>query len=662
MTLETQDPTDAQPRPQPAPGPGHAAEVTDRTLPGVLGELAVAIVVAAVVSAPVQLVLGHFWVPQATYAPAALATLCDVVLLVAVIGLLARPRWPRWGSAASAAVLSLVSTVSLATMLMGTRYYLGGIIVDQQFRVEYLTRFTDSASLADFAYQGAPAYYSPGWFWLGGRFANLFHLAGWEAYKPWSITTVAVTGAVGFVLWSLVAQRRRALLLSLLTTVIGLLVGAAEPYSWFVTATVAPLLVLGWRLLTALRTAPPGEQVRTLTPVVVLGMSLGVYGLCYTLLWAFALFLLGLATLVTIGWAVSDHRRGAGPPVRPLLIALVPRVLGVGAINLALMLLTWTPFLLAKLQGRASTNVAAHYLPPNSAALPTPMLDISVTGALCLLGAGWLLVRLRHQPVAQALAIGVAGGYVWFLLSNLLVAVGTTLLSWRVIPPMTVLLACAAVFAAQDAYRWARRNAARLAGVSVRLAAVVFGLVTLIALLEQAPAANQSDLNLAFTNYYPTGYTPGRTRDPHDPDAWLPELADTVSQFSGGKPADQLTVLTDDWTLMSVQPYWSFQASTPHYANPMADFDARRFEVARWAAAASPAQLISELDHGAFPAPRVFVLRQDRDGGLHISLSRDVFPKQPNVGYYDVTFRAALFQDPAFVSRVVGPYTVVVRR
>ena len=162
---------------------------------------------------------------------------------------------------------------------MGTRHYLGGIVIDQQFRIEYLTRLTDSARLADFAYQGLPPFYPASWFWLGGRFANLLHLAGWAAYKPWAIETMAVAGAIVFPLWSLVTDRRRALLLAVTTSVIGLLLGAAEPYSWFASATIPPLLVLAWQLLTALRTSRPGDRPPTLMPSVVLGVFLGLYGM-----------------------------------------------------------------------------------------------------------------------------------------------------------------------------------------------------------------------------------------------------------------------------------------------------------------------------------------------------------------------------------------------
>jgi galactan 5-O-arabinofuranosyltransferase len=341
------------------------------------------------------------------------------------------------------------------------------------------------------------------------------------------------------------------------------------------------------------------------------------------------------------------------------------RGLGVAGLAGALMLVVWAPYVLAMLRGAHNMNLAARYLPADSAVLPTPMTSTSVTGALCLAGLGWIVLNIRRNPTAQALAIGVAAAYLWYLLSNLAIAAGTTLLAFRVEPVLVTMLSIGAALGAMqllDQVRgWAHRSLVRLSVPSVRPLAMVLGLITAFTLLQQIPSQNQSEVNHAYSNYYPTGFDPAGKRDPNDLSAWLPELTDTVSTLTGRKP-DQLVLLTDNWTLLSVQPYWSFQASTPHYANPVAGFDARRAEVAAWAAARTPAQLVTELNASRFRAPDVFVLRQQSDGGLHISLSSDMFPKEPNVGYYDVRFDPALFDSSAFTARVVGQFTVVVRR
>ena len=45
---------------------------------------------------------------------------------------------------------------------------------------------------------------------VGGRFANLFGLAGWAAYKPFAILTVSVAAVLAYAGWALVVPRRTA--------------------------------------------------------------------------------------------------------------------------------------------------------------------------------------------------------------------------------------------------------------------------------------------------------------------------------------------------------------------------------------------------------------------------------------------------------------------
>jgi len=50
-------------------------------------------------------------------------------------------------------------------------------------------------------YAGLPAFYPPGWFWVGGRIAALTGTPAWETFKPWAITSITIAIAVALVLW-----------------------------------------------------------------------------------------------------------------------------------------------------------------------------------------------------------------------------------------------------------------------------------------------------------------------------------------------------------------------------------------------------------------------------------------------------------------------------
>jgi hypothetical protein len=97
------------------------------------------------------------------------------------------------------------------------------------------------------------------------------------------------------------------------------------------------------------------------------------------------------------------------------------------------------------------------------------------------------------------------------------------------------------------------------------------------------------------------------------------------------------------------------------YANPLAKFDARRAEIDSRAGSTSARDLLARWDEGSFRPPSVLVLSRE-DDGLHLGLTADVFPREPNVAHIDVDFGPELFADPAFATREVGPFTLVVRR
>ncbi len=98
---------------------------------------------------------------------------------------LPRPTVDPRGDLLSWAGLSGFVTVTLGMPLSATKLYLHGVSVDQEFRTEYLTRLTDSAALHDMTYADLPPYYPAGWFWIGGRVANLL---GMDAGRPSSRT------------------------------------------------------------------------------------------------------------------------------------------------------------------------------------------------------------------------------------------------------------------------------------------------------------------------------------------------------------------------------------------------------------------------------------------------------------------------------------------
>lgn len=605
---------------------------------GWLAELSAAVVVAAGVSVAAQIMVARLPIAQPSNAPRALLAVAAVVLLAGMLALVVcgRRGWNRAATLLSWVGLSALSTLALALLLAGTSHYLGGTSVDQGFRLQLLTRSANSPVLADMNYADLPGYYPAGWFWVGGRLADVLGIPAWQVYKPYSIATLAVVAVVVFTGWSALVSRPTALLVALVTSLVGLQGGAGEPYSWILTALMPPVAVLAWRALSR------QERPR---PAVLLGVGgfLGLSGAVYTL---FA----GLdGALIAVLAALSGATRRVRWPT------LGVRVLIIAAAAAPLALTQWVPYLSVWLRSGMPGGAAARFLPVVSATLPLPMLEFSPMGVLSLIGLGWIVFAARRSEIAQGLGVLALVCYSWFGVSTLALATGQSLLPFRLVPLLQTVFAVAGVWGTLETVRGLRSLLPAHHARPVAALAVVVVLASGQSLVQALPTDAA-----AYDSYYPSGRSPLGAQDPARPGRWNAALTTTIEQMTGSAPAD-LVVLTGTREILAFWPFRSFQAETPHYANPLADYAGRRLLIQRWAAATSPQQLAAELDASPYRPPTAFVLKV-AGATWQMPVSRDVFPRDPNVEFNQVSFEPGLFAGPLFDTRVVGPFVVAVRR
>ncbi|WP_373864736.1 arabinofuranosyltransferase, partial [Nocardia pseudovaccinii] len=171
------------------------------------------------------------------------------VLLGAAIWLVRARRWPWVAKVLSWVGISTFVTVTLGMPLAATKLYLFGVSVDQEFRTEYLTRLTDSATLHDMTYADLPPFYPAGWFWIGGRVANVLGMDGWEAFKPYAIGSLAVVAVIALVLWSKLIRADWAIGVSAATTAVTVAYASPEAYSAVIVLLLPPALILAWGAL-----------------------------------------------------------------------------------------------------------------------------------------------------------------------------------------------------------------------------------------------------------------------------------------------------------------------------------------------------------------------------------------------------------------------------
>ncbi|MFR9731643.1 arabinofuranosyltransferase [Saccharopolyspora sp. MS10] len=638
-----------------------------------VSELLVGSVLAAVVSLGLQFGVARLGISEPSFAPEALASLGAALVLLITFGLLAfgPNRFPRpLRLAGTWAALSAFTTLALAIPLQATRFYFGGSSTDNGFRLQYMTRMASTWGLSDMNYADTAPYYPGGWFWLGGRFANLLGWEGWAAYKPYALIWVAVTSVVAFTLWSIVVRRRLALLAALATSLAGMLHGIEEPYAWPSAAWLAPVAVLTWNAMRREGRSPRWT-------LVCVGGYVGFAAITYTLHFGFAVLLI-VAMAVVAGALRVRRGEALWPTVRRMFFRLLP----IGVVSGLISLLVWLPYVLSTHVFTDNPRSAAlHYLPEDGSFLPVPMMDASPFGALCLAGVAWLVLRGRRSEVAGAMLTVVIAIYTWFGLSTLALVAKTTLLAFRLNVILGVVLAVAGVFAVLELIGWVRERvdlsyAARITGLAFAL-----GLLGAITLTQGAiGSALAPSTEQAYEDYYPTGDNAKGARDPQRTGSWADDVYRTISGLTG-RPPEQDLLLSTDYKLMSFRPYWGFQQETPHYANPLAEYDERTAEIQRWTEARDADELLGMLRGSEFAAPNVFVLRvqdspvasaadqeraadpSDEDGRkLALNLKGDAFPQLPNVRDYDVFFDPAVFDDPRFERRDVGPYAVIAVR
>jgi galactan 5-O-arabinofuranosyltransferase len=553
---------------------------------------------------------------------------------------------------AATVFLSAFTVVTLAMPLGATKLYLFGISVDQQFRTEYLTRFADTAGLHDMTYYGLPPFYPPGWFWLGGRLAALTGTPAWEMFKPWSILSITIAVVLAFVLWAALIRFSHALIVTTATAAVMLAYSPAEPYAAVIVMLLPPVFVLAWSGLRARTRGDSGGQ--GWAAIIAVGIALGVAALFYTLLLGYAAF-----TLVLMALSVAVARRSAEPLLRLLVIAVVSGLIA---------LIGWGPYLLAAARGApADSGTAFHYLPPDGAQLSFPMLSFTLLGALCMVGTVWLVVRARtsrrardershEEQIAGALAVAVLAVYGWSLLSMLTTLAGTTLLSFRLQPTLTVLLAAAGTFGFIEA---ARGLADSFSSRRLLVAAGVLGAIGALTFSQDIPDTLRPDITVAYTDT--DGYGQRADRRPPGSERYYRDVDAKILETTG-VPRNQTVVLTADYSFLSYYPYYGFQGLTSHYANPLAQFEERAAAIESWATLGRADQFIDALDALPWKPPSVFLMRRGAADSYTLRLASDVYPNHPNVRRYQVALDAALFDDPRFEVTDIGPFVLAIRK
>lgn len=563
-----------------------------------------------------------------------------------VIGSSPRPRWRTWLTTALCYISpALLTLTSIGLPLSASRLWLDGVQVDQVFRTQFLTRVTEASSYADMNYEGLPTFYPLGWFWLGGRLANLLNMPGWEVYQPWSLISLAVAGCILVPLWQrLAGSLPVATAIALTTTAVTLTIGAEEPYSAVIAMGVPAVAVLCSHAFYG------SSWFSTAAIAIYLGISACFYTL-YT--GAVALTIVSLIALVT----------GVAERTWVPLVHLVTIAAG----SLAIAAIAWAPYLHAVLHATAPLeSTAQHYLPEEGTQIPAPFLSLSVIGALSLIGLIYLILRV-DEPEIRAMGTALVGTYLWTLASMVMTLAGSTLLGFRLELMVVVLFATAGILALADV-RLMGLPTLYPAGITETISkrmtlvfAIIMGLGG-IYYAQQIPATNVTALDHAYTDT--DGYGERADRYTSDSSANYGKIREFID--AQGYAADDTVVLTDEKLFMAYNPYYGFNAFTSNYANPLGEFSTRNLQIEEWASNSwdqTPKEFSHSLESSPWRGPDVLIFRGDIEepgDGYKTHLAEDIYPNQPNVRYRAVFFNPEVFEE-GWTTKQIGPFVVAAR-
>ena len=209
-----------------------------------------------------------------------------------------------------------------------------------------------------------------GWFWLGGRTANVLGMPGWEVYQPFAIATLAAAAAMLTPVWRrLTGSLPTALAIATVTTAVVLTEVPEEPYAAVVAMFVPAAAVMSYR-------AVNGSWASTIALAVYLGISASFY----TLFTAIAAL-----TMVVLAIIHTFTKRS----VQPLVHLLVT---GLG--SMAIAAISWGPYIWRVITGdEPLESTANHFLPIEGTYFPLPFLSFSLIGLLSMIG---LILSLIH--------------------------------------------------------------------------------------------------------------------------------------------------------------------------------------------------------------------------------------------------------------------------
>ncbi|WP_158630943.1 arabinofuranosyltransferase [Micromonospora inaquosa] len=583
--------------------------------------------------------------PDEPYSSPLLSYGVRCAVLTIVISAVAATWWcidhgRDWDTDLVPVLVAVVTAGTLLTFLHGTPFSLEGINGDQSFRTATLTRFADTAGLADFTYRDLPAYYSPALMWLLGRAADLFGLEPWRLLKYGTLAIAYIAPIVTYLLWRRLVAPRIAALISATTLITAAAAASgtiAEPYAWIVFVAFVPWWI---EAVQGIRRA----EVKPL-PIIVSGLV----GAALFATYYYFFFLGPLVFLIALGIERARGEFSWQKAGRGLLVLLI------AAAGSAFF---WLPLAVNFLSAENYFSYNNRYFRPSFGDIALPMVEPNFVGALAMTGLLYMIWSASRNTICRHLLAFFVAVYAWHVVGFVAALGGFPLMSFKMKELILAVCLVAAVMAlrhlAEVTIEWTRRfEARRLIAAMAALLAVITADHFVTYVVKHPGVASAHNQRL------PDGRLPRYADEPTKPASTATAQALSSAIMSNYQGTDRPVVLSDRIDLFAFYPYYGFVQWNAFYSHPTANFRGRVELVESFARVATPSDFTALLDGNAFDRIDVLVLRVQGDKAVFTYKDMD-FPNGSKE--HDATFPTALISPQDFNLTKLDGYLVAVRK
>ncbi|WP_079990798.1 arabinofuranosyltransferase [Haloarcula sp. CBA1127] len=512
----------------------------------------------------------------------------------------------------SVILFSSFVTCTLIYLFATTEFGMGGISGDAAFHTAYITKFSEKWGLIDYYYKDLPSFYSPGYFYILGKFAWVFGLEPYHMMKWGAIFAAWSLPIANYHFWRFIANGWDAAKITYVIFLTPTLFLNLIPNTYTVLSYV--IFVPWW--IYYVNGINVRNNRRSLT-FYIIGAIVG----SIVFLIDYYPFLIGGVSLIIY----SIYTRSVDQIKKSVPMLLITAIFASPF---------WSP-LLWNLLTKPSTVQHSRFLKQQFINIPLPFIPDPETKAtliissLFLLGVYNLLINTR-KDLHQSLLVLILSCYVWYLVGYIGIAIGRPLMHVRADLLILVILSISVGTVRPDIENIVEKDT---------IIKILASTIIIFAVMQTSMIGIIDNPNYKESLYE---------------DNPSPELEQTMSSLNTTN-----SVFLANHEIFSYYPVYSYVSYKAYYSHPNGQFSDRISYLRQISSATSGCEAFSLFR--AAPYDRIdYILLESNNGAYRMYIGLDDFPRGSTGD--QLRFSPSLFENKYFIQQSAGKYTLFVPR